>query len=584
MSATNTTLISPEELFIESKRIGATSVEQGIYLVKEALVLSQKQSKHELEFDLLLCIAKSCRFQGKGFESLEYCHKANRVLNKWFPTNKIKRSHLYREFGTLHSNFFNDHVSGLEYSLKSLSMNNPELIGVLNNNIGTTYSHLGQFEKALPYLIEAKAYFAKKNDQHTLPYLDATFAEYYQLQGRIPEAIDSYKNGIHNAKKAYETIPNLHSLSYIHSYNILGLAGLYLKTSEYALLTKQLEDVYEISIKFSLPGVQSEAMILEGKMYLALNEEAFFKELFVRAINFCEKKNMFDALDFWYKEMIELCESKDKLKEALFISKALIKNKEQKALKTDSINIVAVLKDKEIEIMELENQKREIEVQRDQLEQIAYVVAHDLKTPLHNISHFISLFLRKIDPKLPSTQKFYLDFAVDNSKKLHAMLDELLIYFSINRIKSLSLTSNLNLMIPKIIDDNIELITTKEASLSYSKLPNVKMHPKHLRIILSRMIDNSLKFSRNEIPPKIKIEVRELKNEHRIRIIDNGIGLESEYKHQIFDLFKQLDKNNYSGVGMSLAICKKIIALYGGTINVDTNISEGTAFEFNIPK
>jgi len=584
MSTTIKTLTSPEELFKKSKKVGATSIEKGILLVKQALVLAQKQSKHDLVFDLLLCIIKSCRFQGKGFECLEYCHKANRLLNRRFPSDTIKRSLLYREFGTLYSNAFHDHASGLEYTLKSLSMNNPDLIGALSNNIGTTYSYLGQFDKALPYLKKAKQACIDEDNKLHLPYVHASFAEFYHLQNKIPEAILSYKAGIVAANEAYRYVSNIHNVAYIHSYNVLGLAELYLKTKEYSSLTKQIEEVYKHSGKFSLDGVHSDTMILEGKMYLALKEEAFFKELFNRAITFCEEKDLVDALDFWYSKMIELCESKNKYKEALLYSKALIKNKERKTAKTENLKIVGVLKDKEVEILELENRNREIQIQRDQLEQVAYIVAHDLKTPLQNISHFISLFLRKYQNELNSEHKFYLDFAIDNSKKLHLMLDELLIYFSIHEIKASHSATDLRILLPKIIQENKTFISKKKGIITYNNLLTVNMQSNHICFVLSRMIKNGLKFSRNGIPPKINIEVIELAKEHRIQISDNGIGLDSKYKHQIFDLFKQLDKNNYSGIGMSLAICKKIIGLYGGTIQVNSNSDNGVTFEFNIPK
>lgn len=584
MAFTVKTQKSPEELFKKSKRVGATSIEQGILLVKEALVLAQKQSKHELEFDLLLCLAKYCRFKGKGFESLAYSHKANRVLNKWLPYDKIKRSYLYRELGTLYSIFFKDHATSLEYTLKSLSMNNPEIFGMLNSNIGTVYIYTGQFDKALPYLNKAKKIFIEDNNQVSLSYVHASFGEYYQLQNKTSKAITAYQNGITAAERAYKNASKVHNVAFIHCFNSLGLAELYLIKGNYTSLTKLIEKNYLIANKFTLHGVHSNTMVLEGKMYLALEEETYFKKLFHRAVSFCEQKGMLDPLDFWYKQMIELCEQKHAYKEALQYSKALNKNKEAKELKTEKKTFVDTLKNKEVEIMELEKRNNEIQTQRDQLQKIAYVVAHDLKTPTQNISHFISLFLRKYKNKLKLEEKFYLDFAIDNSKTLHSMLDELLIYFSIDKIKLPQPTCDLKGLFPKILEEHKALINKKKAIISSKNLSPVNMQEKHLTFILSRMIKNSLKFSRKDTPLKINIELIELPNDHRIVISDNGIGVDAKYKHQIFDLFKQLDKNNYRGVGMSLAICKKIIGLYGGTVQVRSNPDQGATFQFNIPK
>ncbi len=584
MVSTSIHLKSPEELFRESKKVGEKSIKKGISLVKEALQLARKQLKHELEFDLLLCIGKSCRFEGKGFESLEYCHKANRVLNRSFPNDTIRRSQLFREFGTIYSNCFQDHLTGLEYSLKSLRQENPDLTGILYNNIATTYTQLGQFDQALPFLLKAEKLLTSEENHFTSSYINATFAEYHLKTGEITKAIHSFKKGIDASIKAYKTNSNTHNIAYVHGHNILGLAGLYLKNEAYTKLTKQIENLYDLAAKFSLPGVQSKTMILEGKMYLALNEEVFFTTLFNQAVSYCKGRDMYDELDFWYKKMIELSESKNKFKEALSYSKALIANKEQKNAKTEKINLVAVLKEKESEILELEHQKRKIQAQRDQLEQIAYIVAHDLKTPLHNISHFISLFIRKLNYKLPKNIQHHLDFAVDNSKKMHAMLDELSIYYSIKKNGNLDQYANLNFLLADILNENEALILEKNASIAYNDLSTIRMHPSHLKIILNRMIQNSLKFANQKKPAKLFIEMTELPKEHQISISDNGIGIESKYHDQIFEPFKQLNKEQFGGIGVSLAICKKIINLYNGHISLESNKEEGVNFTFTIPK
>ena len=98
------------------------------------------------------------------------------------------------------------------------------------------------------------------------------------------------------------------------------------------------------------------------------------------------------------------------------------------------------------------------------------------------------------------------------------------------------------------------------------------------------MIRNSIKFRKKEVAPEIKIEIVESKSDFTFLISDNGIGIEPAFKSKVFELFKQLDKVDYTGTGMGLPLSKKIVNTYGGKIGITDSSLGGVAFKFNIPK
>jgi len=374
------------------------------------------------------------------------------------------------------------------------------------------------------------------------------------------------------------------SISYIYCYNLIGLATLYLEKNQLNLIPDLIQEICDLSKKYKLQSCWSEAAIIKGELLLKNNQEDLYIALFNESFQFCTENSLYADKETWLNNMIVLCEAKSNYKEALHFSKMLIENKKDQETKTKSFDISKILENKESEILVLENKNRAIRLQQYQLEQFAYIVAHDLRTPLSNISNFIGLFSKKYRDQVDDQNKYFLDLVSENSQKLHLMLDELLLYITVNNIKGDIPWTNVENILTKIGQKRGENFEDKKGSLEFTSLPEIKMHPSHLKIVLDQMIKNSLKFSKKDQDAKIKIEVIKSEDEFRIRVIDNGIGIKKEYQQQIFDLFKQLDKINYTGIGMGLAICKKIITLYGGDIKVSNNDWDGTTFEFNIPK
>jgi len=129
------------------------------------------------------------------------------------------------------------------------------------------------------------------------------------------------------------------------------------------------------------------------------------------------------------------------------------------------------------------------------------------------------------------------------------------------------------------------LIIEKNVVFEYEDLPVIKAASTPLLRVLSNLINNSIKYSRNGIPPIIKLVVKDIGSHCEFIIKDNGIGINDQFKEKIFVIFQRLhSRDEYSGTGIGLAICKKIVENHGGMIWVNSKEGIGSSFHFTIQK
>jgi signal transduction histidine kinase len=218
------------------------------------------------------------------------------------------------------------------------------------------------------------------------------------------------------------------------------------------------------------------------------------------------------------------------------------------------------------------------------LEQFAYVISHDLKTPVRNISCFMKLLLNKHAIALDAEAKEFVDFALNGSKRMERLIDDVLAYSRIGRNLSISTAVNVNDVI-NTIRYELDGKTSNATIIVDHELPIVNsVHSSLLYHIFQNLIRNGLKFNNSE-HPEVVISCGETTENYMFSVADNGIGIPKQYAPQIFQMFKRLhNENEYDGTGIGLAICKKIVELYNGEIWFESDGSHGTTFYFTIRK
>ncbi len=245
----------------------------------------------------------------------------------------------------------------------------------------------------------------------------------------------------------------------------------------------------------------------------------------------------------------------------------------------------------------IEERNLELERNNKELASFNYVASHDLQEPLRKIQTFISRLEDKEQEQLSANGKLYIQRIKSSSARMRSLIDDLLQFSRTNKSEEAFEESNINILLETAKHDLTEIISDKRARISSDKMPSMNVIPFQIKQLFLNLISNSLKYSLENVAPVITITYSQTKVTdlpkvkyskynlyHTITIKDNGIGFDQEYADKIFILFNRLhNKNEYSGTGIGLSICKKIVENHNGYITAEGKPNEGSIFTFYLP-
>lgn len=226
------------------------------------------------------------------------------------------------------------------------------------------------------------------------------------------------------------------------------------------------------------------------------------------------------------------------------------------------------------------------------LDSFTYMASHDLQEPLRKIKTFCNFILSREGEKFSKESEVYFRRITAAASRMQKIIESLLYYSRATSAEIILQPTDLNFILEEVKKDITDLIAEKNVTIIHDKLPVLKIMPLQFQQLFLNIIENAIKYSRENVPPVIKItselfainENDEAKNFCRIFIIDNGIGFEQQYAENIFKLFQRLHgRHEYSGTGVGLAICKKIVENHKGTITAVSEPDKGAAFIITIP-
>lgn len=234
---------------------------------------------------------------------------------------------------------------------------------------------------------------------------------------------------------------------------------------------------------------------------------------------------------------------------------------------------------------QLERKASELKASYSELERFAYIVSHDLQEPLRMVSSFLKLLEQKYEGKLDDTGLKYIHFAVDGADRMKQLIMDLLEYSRTGTNREIAADTNMNEVVAEVLNV-LESATSEQAAvIETGNLPILANTSKiQMFQLIQNLLSNAIKY-RSELPLKIKIDALEESSRWVFSISDNGIGIDARFSDKIFVIFQRLhNKNEYSGTGIGLSICKKIVEKHGGEIWVESAVGVGSTFFFSIPK
>jgi PAS domain S-box-containing protein len=233
-----------------------------------------------------------------------------------------------------------------------------------------------------------------------------------------------------------------------------------------------------------------------------------------------------------------------------------------------------------------ELQQKIIELNRSnyELEQFAHLASHDLQEPLRKLFFYSDVMKQKYADHIDDNGKNMLSNMVMAAGRMKELINDLLSYSQLQQQKLHFEAVDLNEVVREIIRDMDLTIREKKAHIELDELPVMQGHKIRLHQLFQNLISNALKYSKKEIPPVIAITSSIDGERVTIKVKDNGIGFEDQYREKIFGLFERLhSRDQFPGTGIGLSICKKITELHQGTITAISKPGEYAEFEVTFP-
>jgi light-regulated signal transduction histidine kinase (bacteriophytochrome) len=216
------------------------------------------------------------------------------------------------------------------------------------------------------------------------------------------------------------------------------------------------------------------------------------------------------------------------------------------------------------------------------LEQFAYVASHDLQEPLRMVASYLQLIEQRYKGKLDADADDFINFAVDGAVRMKQLINDLLLFSRAGRNGN-SAAVNLTEVVVQALDVMQLAIEDVHAVVTYDPMPTVMGRESRLGEVIQNLIGNALKF-RSERQPEVHIGCERRGDEWMFSVRDNGIGMAPEFHERIFAMFQRLHgREEFSGTGIGLAICKRVIEHHGGRIWVESKPAEGSTFFFTLP-
>ncbi|BBZ07834.1 histidine kinase [Mycolicibacterium doricum] len=239
---------------------------------------------------------------------------------------------------------------------------------------------------------------------------------------------------------------------------------------------------------------------------------------------------------------------------------------------------------------QLDEQTVELRRSNAELEQFAYVASHDLQEPLRKVASFCQLLERRYGDKLDERGVEYIKFAVDGAKRMQVLINDLLTFSRVGRLSAAHTDVELDEVLDAALSNLETAIEESGAQIVRPEepLPEVLGDPTLLAMLWQNLIGNAVKFRKPDTTPRIVIECQrgtdDRDGQWLFTVSDNGIGIPEEFSQKVFVIFQRLHgRDAYSGTGIGLALCKKIVEYHGGTIWIDNSYTEGTRFRITLP-
>jgi PAS domain S-box-containing protein len=249
-------------------------------------------------------------------------------------------------------------------------------------------------------------------------------------------------------------------------------------------------------------------------------------------------------------------------------------------LVTAAIRDISVRKEAEAHLLQ---NVEELNRSNEELGQFAYVASHDLQEPLRMVASYTQLLSKRYKGKLDSDADEFIAFAADGASRMQRLIQDLLTYSRVGTKGEDLLDTSSEEALQQALSNLRGAIEESGAMVTHDHLPAVLADEMQLIQLFQNLIGNAIKYQKPGVP---RVHISAARNGEKkwiFSVKDNGLGIDPQYFERIFGMFQRLHKREeFSGTGMGLAICKKIVERHGGSISVESQFGQGSTFRFGL--
>lgn len=569
-----------------NNKVADINLEQSTEYFEQGLSLCQKLDNKHQEVIFYHLIGSTCVYSNNPDQAIEYFFKQNALATEYELWEEVCRSYQMIALTLSQSQNSKKAFQYLEKAEEVCQTHDikEDMCLFVVSGLADAYLLDKQYENAIVKYKQAISLAEKINQEYFALIFKGNLASCYIALEKFEIAKQNYKEVLNTL---YEKFPNVKDNIAIFEY----------KSTELYYETKAYKEAIQYGLKIDTSrlntSIQMELSDILGNCFLEIGNtkkavEYFQTTLILKDSFYTSEREIAVA------EIEAKYESSEKERLIMETEAKLEQKKQEKnTILLILIGLASLLALGLFSFLQLKKKNKQLDVLNNELtlnnqkmQKFNYTLSHDALGFVNNILNYSYTYLEFEEDYLQDKKLLnkHLSRILKNTKTLKKLLVNLL---SLAKLDSKDTIPKTKVSLHHLLGDVIENldieINQKNAKLTFSEFPVIHGNQGLLFELFRNLIDNAIKYSKEDINPVIHLESSITKNQHEITIKDNGIGISNERLQNIFSPFSRITTNRIEGTGLGLSICKHIVELHSGTISVNSVPNEGTTFTISLP-